>query len=134
MCGFMLQSRAKYLHVAKQMKSYEDQLYEQWREGVEHILPGLLRRNLLVKPLGKDSSSNMDDGGCLKENEAGARAQLQLQLLVSLIMGCRCIGESVWGVCSVVDDPSQLSWCRFITCTLPSIATCTCTSRDVIVV
>ena len=72
MCGFMLQSRAKYLHVAKQMKSYEDQLYEQWREGVEHILPGLLRRNLLVKPLGKDSSSNMDDGGCLKENEAGA--------------------------------------------------------------
>ena len=94
----MLQSRAKYLHVAKQMKSYEDQLYEQWREGVEHILPGLLRRNLLVKPLGKDSSSNMDDGGCLKENEAGACSQL-LQLLVSLIMGFRCIGGCFGCVC-----------------------------------
>ena len=88
-----VQSRAKYLHVAKQMKSYEDQLYEQWREGVEHILPGLLRRNLLVKPLGKDSSSNMDEGGgCLKENEAGARAQLQLVNGVSVYW-------RVFGVC-----------------------------------
>ena len=52
--SFSFQARAKYLHVAKQMKAYEDQLYEQWKESVEHILPGLLRRNLLVKPTVKE--------------------------------------------------------------------------------
>lgn len=39
------------------MKAYEDQLYVQWREGVEHMLPGLLRRNLLVRPPTKDGLS-----------------------------------------------------------------------------
>ena len=47
----LLQSRARYLQVAKQMKAYEDTLYDQWRENVEQILPSLLRRNLLTKPL-----------------------------------------------------------------------------------
>ena len=66
------QARAKYLHVAKQMKAYEDQLYEQWKEGVEQILPGLLRKNLLVKPQMmalKEGSQVMDDEN--KEPEAG---------------------------------------------------------------
>ena len=47
LCG---QSRAKYLDVAKQMKAYEDVLYEQWRQQVEATLPTLLKHNLLAKP------------------------------------------------------------------------------------
>ena len=47
---FNPKARAKYLCVAKQMKAYEDQLYEQWRENVEAVLPALLKRNLLIKP------------------------------------------------------------------------------------
>ncbi|XP_021370512.1 dynein heavy chain 10, axonemal-like isoform X1 [Mizuhopecten yessoensis] len=43
-------ARAKYLSVAKQMKQYEDQKYEAWKDNVELILPSLLKRNLLVKP------------------------------------------------------------------------------------
>ncbi|ELU10552.1 hypothetical protein CAPTEDRAFT_221643 [Capitella teleta] len=43
-------SRAKYLSVAKQMKAYEDSLYEQWKDNVEAVLPALLKRNLLIKP------------------------------------------------------------------------------------
>ncbi|XP_071945421.1 dynein axonemal heavy chain 10-like [Antedon mediterranea] len=43
-------ARSKYLGVAKQMKEYEDKKYEVWREHVESILPGLLKRNLLAKP------------------------------------------------------------------------------------
>ena len=80
----LLQSRAKYLHVAKQMKAYEDQLYEQWREGVEHILPGLLRRNLLVKPILKDSSASVvgDDD---KEKEAGACARCLVYSCVAVV-------------------------------------------------
>ena len=46
----MFQARAKYLSVARQMKEYEDTRYAQWRERVEAVLPGLLKRNLLVKP------------------------------------------------------------------------------------
>ena len=36
--------------VAKQMKAYEDQLYEQWKENVHAVLQTLLKRNLLIKP------------------------------------------------------------------------------------
>ncbi|XP_052801261.1 dynein axonemal heavy chain 10-like isoform X3 [Mya arenaria] len=43
-------TRAKYLSVGKQMKTYEEGRYEQWRESVEQILPSLLKRNLIVKP------------------------------------------------------------------------------------
>ena len=52
--GFLLvfcvyvQSRAKYLTVAKQMKAYEDLLYDRWRDKVEAVLPTLLKKNLLV--------------------------------------------------------------------------------------
>jgi hypothetical protein len=45
-----LQTRAKYLSVAKSMKLYEDTKYEMWKENVEQILPSLLKRNLLIKP------------------------------------------------------------------------------------
>ncbi len=35
------------------MKAYEDHLYEEWKAQVEAVLPGLLKRNLLVKPTDK---------------------------------------------------------------------------------
>lgn len=38
------------MSVAKQMKVYEDELYEQWKNQVEGVLPALLKRNLLIKP------------------------------------------------------------------------------------
>ncbi|XP_072163343.1 dynein axonemal heavy chain 10-like [Diadema setosum] len=43
-------ARTKYLGVARQMKEYEDKKYEQWRDHVSMILPGLLKRNLLTRP------------------------------------------------------------------------------------
>ena len=46
---FLIQTRAKYLSVGKSMKGYEDGKYEQWKDSVESTLPGLLKRNLLVK-------------------------------------------------------------------------------------
>ncbi|XP_064612357.1 LOW QUALITY PROTEIN: dynein axonemal heavy chain 10-like [Liolophura sinensis] len=45
--------RAKYLSVGKQMKQYEEEKYELWRQHVEQILPSLLKRNLLIKPSDK---------------------------------------------------------------------------------
>lgn len=44
-----LQTRTKYLTAGKNMKAFEDLKYEQWKENVENTLPGLLKRNLLVK-------------------------------------------------------------------------------------
>ncbi|XP_078523750.1 dynein axonemal heavy chain 10 isoform X2 [Lissotriton helveticus] len=41
--------KAKYLEVAKKMKQYEDKKYDEWKEHTETILPGLLKRNLIVK-------------------------------------------------------------------------------------
>ena len=32
------------------MKEYEDLKYAEWRDHVEQVLPGFLKRNLLVKP------------------------------------------------------------------------------------
>ncbi|NWU75337.1 DYH10 protein, partial [Onychorhynchus coronatus] len=37
-----------YLQVAKKMKKYEDQKYKEWRERTEHIVPQLLKDNLLT--------------------------------------------------------------------------------------
>ncbi|XP_027593384.2 dynein heavy chain 10, axonemal isoform X1 [Pipra filicauda] len=37
-----------YLQVAKKMKEYEDQKYKEWRERTEHIVPQLLKDNLLT--------------------------------------------------------------------------------------
>ena len=48
------------------MKAYEDHLYEEWKAQVEAVLPGLLKRNLLVKPTDKmlvqeeNSAANAD--------------------------------------------------------------------------
>ncbi len=51
------QARAKYLAVARQMKAFEDRLYEEWKTQVEVILPGLLKRNLLIKPTDNPTAS-----------------------------------------------------------------------------
>ena len=40
----------KYVLAARQMKDYEDELYDEWLEHVENVLPGLLKRNLLTVP------------------------------------------------------------------------------------
>ncbi len=44
------QAKAHYLNVAKQMKSYEDIKYNEWRIKVENILPEILKTNLITKP------------------------------------------------------------------------------------
>ncbi len=36
--------------VARSMKRYEDELYEEWLETVASTLPGLLKRTVLTKP------------------------------------------------------------------------------------
>ena len=66
--------RAKYLSVGKQMKAYEDDLYEKWRERTEEILPGLLKRFLLCKANDREASSltGMDQS----ESESGNFVQL----------------------------------------------------------
>ena len=46
----IFQTRAKYLSVGKQMKAYEDQKYEEWRDRVDQALPVLLKKNLIIKP------------------------------------------------------------------------------------
>ena len=46
-----MQARNKYLTVARQMKEFEDKKYDAWREATEGILPSLLKRNLLAKPV-----------------------------------------------------------------------------------
>lgn len=37
-----------YLKVAKRMKEYEDQKYDQWRHETEKMLPLLLEKTLLI--------------------------------------------------------------------------------------
>ena len=44
------ETTAHYLHIAKQMKAYEELRSEQWRLDTESIVPDLLKMNLLVKP------------------------------------------------------------------------------------
>ncbi|NXJ08832.1 DYH10 protein, partial [Odontophorus gujanensis] len=51
--GLLASERGKevkqiYLQVAKRMKEYEDQKYEQWRDETEQMLPLLLKKTLLV--------------------------------------------------------------------------------------
>lgn len=40
----------KYLNVAKQLKSFEDIIYNQWKENCENLILNLMRRNLLSTP------------------------------------------------------------------------------------
>jgi len=56
-----VQSRAKYLGVARQMKAYEDLLYERWRQQVEATLPTLLKKNLLRSEL--TAATKQDENG-----------------------------------------------------------------------
>lgn len=44
------------MQVGKQMRAYEEKLYEVWRGNVEEHLPGLMRRNVLTKPEVPDPS------------------------------------------------------------------------------
>jgi len=69
-----VQSRAKYLTVAKQMKAYEDLLYEQWRQQVEATLPSLLKRNLLAKPGSVKPDTKAGETGGEAENADGSNA------------------------------------------------------------
>lgn len=44
------ETKAHYLDVAKKLKAFEDMKYNEWRINVENILPGILKKNLLIKP------------------------------------------------------------------------------------
>ena len=44
------QASKRYLAVARSMKQYEDELYSEWKDGVENTLPVLLKRTVLAKP------------------------------------------------------------------------------------
>ena len=43
------ENKALYLHIAKQIKAFEDLKYNEWKVHVEAILPDILKTNLLVK-------------------------------------------------------------------------------------
>ena len=47
---FSIQASKRYLSVARSMKRYEDELYEDWMDTVASILPGLLKKTVLTKP------------------------------------------------------------------------------------
>ncbi|NXM08607.1 DYH10 protein, partial [Tyrannus savana] len=46
-----------YLQVAKKMKEYEDQKYKEWKERTEHIVPHLLKDNLLTSSVTEESGT-----------------------------------------------------------------------------
>ena len=48
--NYSFQASKRYLAVARSMKQYEDDLYENWYEVVGSILPGLLKKTVLIKP------------------------------------------------------------------------------------
>ncbi|KAL5017096.1 hypothetical protein ScPMuIL_006685 [Solemya velum] len=56
-------TRARYLHVAKEMKMFEDLIYEGWKEHVEQVLPALLKRNLLCRPTAAQQQQVVADEG-----------------------------------------------------------------------
>lgn len=47
---FFYQASKRYLTVARSMKRYEDEIYEDWLEAVASTLPGLLKKTVLAKP------------------------------------------------------------------------------------
>ena len=59
--SYVFKSRGHYLSVAKQMKAYEDNLYEMWKANTEMVLPVLLKHNLLVKPQDRAQTSHEAD-------------------------------------------------------------------------
>ncbi|CAD5121743.1 DgyrCDS10220 [Dimorphilus gyrociliatus] len=42
--------KQKYLTVAKQLKSFEDEIYEQWKDNSENIIINLMRQSILSSP------------------------------------------------------------------------------------
>ena len=44
-----LEARSNYLFVGRKMRDYEETKFAQWQEEVEALLPGLLKRNLLIR-------------------------------------------------------------------------------------
>lgn len=78
------------------MRAYEDQLYEQWRQQVEAVLPSLLKRNLLSKP-DKAGSEKVDDVDLDKmESETGWCLFRQLHIrLCCLLIKHQCYNELV---------------------------------------
>ena len=44
-----MEARGNYLLVGRKMRDYEERKFEQWQEEVEALLPGLLKRNLLIR-------------------------------------------------------------------------------------
>ncbi|XP_064619187.1 dynein axonemal heavy chain 10-like isoform X2 [Lineus longissimus] len=74
-------ARAKYLHVAKQMKAYEDHKYEQWKDNVEQVLPSLLKRNLLIKPAEKLQQQQESGEPTTLDKEDGEN-QMELKYMV----------------------------------------------------
>ena len=77
--------------VAKKMKAYEDELYEQWKVNVEMVLPNLLKRNLLIKPVDKvylQAQTNNDEQG--KEQEGGTTFFKNL-LLLFMVFICQMV-------------------------------------------
>uniref|UniRef100_H2ZL68 Dynein heavy chain tail domain-containing protein n=1 Tax=Ciona savignyi TaxID=51511 RepID=H2ZL68_CIOSA len=56
-------AKAKYLSVARQMKDYEDNKYQQWIEYVDGALPGFLKKNLLMHPLPPTTPAGKQNGG-----------------------------------------------------------------------
>lgn len=50
------------------MKAFEDVLYETWRDNVEHSIPVLLKKNLIVKPSERVGGDSHDDDDKSKFN------------------------------------------------------------------
>ena len=53
-----LEARSNYLLVGRKMRDYEETKFSQWQEEVEALLPGLLKRNLLI---GQDEMLAVDN-------------------------------------------------------------------------
>ena len=70
-----MQARNKYLGVARQMKEYEDKKYKLWRDNVEVILPGLLKRNLLTRPQDQLPSAKIHEVSAADDGEDTHRSQ-----------------------------------------------------------
>lgn len=84
-----LQARAKYLSVARQMKFFEDQRYEEWRQNVEQHLPSLLKRNLLIKP--HHAAEEMRAAAQKEADEAGMCLTLKTGVTFHFLFGKGCL-------------------------------------------
>lgn len=67
------------------MKEYEDRKYKVWREHVEVILPGLLKRNLLTRPQDQMPSGKTHEhaGGDDGDDTHRSMGEVKVQILTS---------------------------------------------------